>query len=68
VRSISPGLFVEREILASVAEGWTPQDTARHLDTSLRNITAAMHRMRDHYNRPTNECLSPSPYSPSGSR
>jgi len=47
----------EREILASVAEGWTPHDTARHLDTSTRNITAALHRMRDRYNLPTNEAL-----------
>ena len=47
----------EREILASVAEGWTPQDTARHLATSPRTITAALHRMRDRYNLPTNEAL-----------
>jgi DNA-binding CsgD family transcriptional regulator len=47
----------EREILASVAEGWTPQDTARHLATSRRTVTAALHRMRDRYNFPTNEAL-----------
>ncbi|MBZ5686527.1 MAG: hypothetical protein LAP86_15970 [Acidobacteriia bacterium] len=45
----------EREILVSVAEVWTPQDAARHLDTSPRTITAALHRMRDRYNLPTNE-------------
>ena len=43
----------EREIVASVAEGWTPQDTAHHLDTTPRTITAALHRMRDRYNLPT---------------
>jgi hypothetical protein len=39
------------------AEVWTPQDTARHLETTLRTITVALHRMRDRYNFPTNEAL-----------
>jgi len=39
------------------AEGRTPPDTARHLDTTPRTITAALHRMRDRYNFPTNEAL-----------
>ena len=38
-------------------EVWTPQDTARHLETTPRTITVALHRMRDRYNFPTNEAL-----------
>jgi len=48
-------------ILPPRSAGSSPQSPKAghrcHLDTTPRNITAALHRMRDRYQLPTNEAL-----------